>query len=223
MSSEGIPDREIPVPKSIRAVIGALVGAMTLSGFILFFVLLAIYNLCNWTAIFASMIWLLLVSLIVGGLIKSKERKQFATDILGSFSRKEFVRAIRLENGETAFQYGFKMFGRWFLYFAVAVRKIESVEWSAGQASHHAVRDLGDWSVAVWYDHDDPVKSQHARSYKSRRPDQELFIVGMSGKKETTAALGHALLELLRDAGANFSQGENDCSFVRQLSGGSGR
>ena len=223
MSHASVPVWEFPVPKTIRAVIGSFVGAMFLSVFILFSVLLAIYNLCTWTAIIPSMIWLLLVGLIAGNLIKSKERKQFAIDVLGSFSRKEFIRAIATENGETTFQYGFKMFGKWFLYFAVAVRKIEAIEWNTGQASHFAGKDMDDWHVVVWYDHDDPAKSQQARSYKSKKPDQELFIVGMSGKKETTGAFGHALLGLLRDAGADFSQGENGCSFVRQLPGGSGR
>lgn len=223
MSHTSVPVQELPVPKSIRAVIGSFVGAMFLSVFILFSVLLAIYNLCTWTAVIPSTIWLLLVGFVLGSFIKTDGWKKFATDILGGFAREEFIRTIHLGSNEPCLQYGFKMFGQRFPYFTVVVKKIESVEWSTGQASHFAGKDMDDWSVLVWYDHCDPAKSQRARSYNSRKPDQDLYGIVMSGKKETTAVLGHALIDLLRDAGVKFSQGENDNSFVRQLPGGSGR
>jgi len=212
MNDSGVPISELPVPKSKRAVIGAIM----LTAFILFFVFLAIYNLCSWKAIIPSTIWLLLVGLTLGGFIKTEGSKKFATDILGAFSWNEFIRTIRLENGGIDFQYGFRMFGRWFAYFTVAVGKIESFNWSTGQASHLAGRELDDWSVAVWYRHDDLAKSQKALSYKSKKPDQDLFIIGMSGAKVETTALGHSVLNLLRESGASFAQGENDCAYVRE-------
>jgi len=204
MNDSDAPILELPVPKFKRVVIGAIM----LAAFILFFVLLAIYNLCNFTGIIPSTIWLLLVGIVLGGW------KKFTTDILGTFSRKEFIRAIRRDDGKTDFEYGFRLFGRWFSYFTVAVGKIETVKWNTGQASHFAGRELDDWSVAIWYDHDDPVKSQNALSFK--KPDQDLYIIGMSGAKAETAALGQSVLNLLRKSGATFTQGENDCAFVRQ-------
>ena len=211
MNGGDVPISELPVLKVKRAVIGAIM----LTAFILFFVILAIYNLCSWTAIIPSTIWLLLVGLTLGGFIKTEGSKKFATDILGAFSWKEFIRTIRSGNGKTDFQYGFRVFGRWFAYFTVAVEKIETVKWNTGQASHLAGRELDDWSVVVWYDHDDLAKSQKALSYKSKKPDQDLFIIGMSGAKVETAALGHSVLNLLRESGASFAQGENDCTYVR--------
>ena len=210
MNDSGIPILELPVPKLKRAAIGAAM----LTAFILFFVLLAIYNLYSWTAIIPSTIWLLLVGFVLGGFIKTDGWEKFATDILGAFSRKEFIRTIRWENSKTDFQYGFRMFGLRFLYFSIAVERIESIKWNTGQASHMAGRELDDWHVVVWYDHDDPAKSQ--KQHMLKKPDQDLYIIGMSGAKAETAALGNSLLDLLREAGAIFAQGENDCTYVQQ-------
>lgn len=214
MSGSGLTISELPVPKTKRAAIGAVVGMIMLTAFISFFVLLAIYNLCNLTAIIPSTLWLLLVGFVLGGFIKTDGCKRIATDILGAVSRKEFIRTICSENGTTDFQYGFRMFGRWFAYFTVTVEKIETVNWNTGQGSSMAGRDMNDWHVAVWYDHNDPAKSQ--KDHLLKKPDQDLCIIGMSGTKAETAAFGHSVLKLLRESGASFAQGENDCTYARQ-------
>lgn len=216
MDHNFVPILELPVPKTMRAVIGGTICTIMLTTFTLFSVGLAIYNLCNWTAIIPSTIWLLLVGFFFSGLIKTDGCKKITTDILGTFSKKEFIRTISLEKGQTAFQYGFKIFGHWFSYFTVAVETIETVKWDTGQASDMAGRDMNDWHVAVWYDHDDPAKSQKQNTLK--KPDQDLYIVGMSGAKAETAALGFAVVDLLRKTGATFAQGDDDCTFVRRPS-----
>jgi hypothetical protein len=202
------------VPKTKRAAIGAMVGIVMLTAFIVLSVLLAIYNLSDWTAIIPSTIWLLLVGFMLGGFIKTDGCKKITTDILGASSWNEFVRTVRWENGNSELQYGFQIFGRRFSYFTVAVEKIETVNWSTGQASSMAGRDMNDWHVVVWYDHNDPAKSQKDDMLK--KPDQDLCIIGMSGTKAETSALGHSVLDLLRKTGATYTQGENDCTFVRQ-------
>jgi len=212
MNDCGVPILELQVPKFRRVVMGAVL----LMVFILSFVLLAVYNLRSWTAIIPSTLWLLLVGFVVGGFIKTDGWKKFATDILGAFAWREFIRTIRREDGSVDFQYGFWMFGQRFAHFTVVLGNLETVEWSSGQSSHRAGRDMNDWNVVVWYDHDDRAKSQKARSYTSRQPDQDLYIIGMSGPKAETAELGRAVLDLLRQSGATFVQGENDCTFVGQ-------
>lgn len=214
MNDSGASISELPVPKTKRAVIGAMVGIVILTTFIILSVILAIYNLCNWTAIIPSTIWLLLVGFMAGGFIKTEGCKKITTDILGAFSWNEFIRTVRCENGNRELQYGFQIFGRRFSYFTVAVEKIETVNWNTGQASSMAGRDMNDWHVVVWYDHDDPVKSQ--KKHMLKKPNQDLYIIGMSGAKAETAALGLSILDLLRKIGATFTQGENDCTFVRQ-------
>ena len=156
---------ELPVPKSK----GTVLGAVVVTAFILSFSSLAIYNLFNWTGVLPSTLWLLLVGSVVVGTIKSKGLKQSAIELLGVFSLGEFVQAIRLTSGQVEVQFGYQLFGRRFVHFNIAVEKIEHVKWSTGQASHRAGRDVNDWSVAVWYDHGDPVKSERNRKSESER------------------------------------------------------
>jgi hypothetical protein len=214
MNGNDTPILELEVPKPVRVVVGAVVVGIFGTAFLLFFIFLAVYNLSNRMAIIPSAIWLLLVGSVLIGLSKEKGSKQFATEILGAFSRKEFVQTICRENGENEFQYGFRMFGLHFSYFTIAVDKIESVKWNTGQASHFAGRDVGDWHIAVWYDHGDLVKSK--KQHWMKNPDQDLYLIGLEAPKEKTAALGHALLDLLQKSGASLIQGNNDCTFVRQ-------
>ena len=215
MNDNDAPILELTVPKLIRAVIGAVIGAIVLTTFILFFIFMAIYNLFNWMAIIPSVIWLLLVGWVLIGFSKEKSCKQFATEILGAFSLKQFVQTICRENGRNEIQFGYQMFGRRFLYLTIPVDKIDHVNWSTGQATDMAKRDMNDWSVAVWYDHCDPIKSQ--MKAKWRYPDQDIYIVGPLGRKQDITDFGHAFLDFLCKSGASLAQGNNECTFVRQL------
>ena len=210
MSNGAAPVLELPVPKSKRAVLGAIV----LTTFILCFTSLAIYNLFSCVGIVPSMLWLVLVGTVLVGLSKSKGYKQFAIDILGAFSSKEFIQNVRSQDGRNEIQFGYRFFRHRFVYLGIPVEKIEHVHWSVGQLSDRTGRDMNDWSVAVWYDHGDPAKSE--RNRKWHYPDQDVHRVGPTGRKNEIAAFGHLLLDFLRKAGANLMQGENDCTFVRQ-------
>src|ERR1039458_2812396 len=206
--AEQTPVAYLKIPKPRRVVFGAIL----LTGFLLFFVFLAAYNLIHLVAMIPSTLWLLLVGTVFFGSCKERGAKTFLTEILGAFSAKEFTRAIRRDD-QNEIQFGFEMFGRGFLYFKLPVKKIESVNWSTGQATHLAGRDMKDWQVSVWYDHDDLVKSQ--KHQKWRKPDQEIYLVGPTTEKEKTAAFGLTFVELLRKSGATLVQGGNECTFVR--------
>ena len=202
--------QELAVPKQMREV----VGAMMLASFLLFFVSLAVYNLLNCAAIIPSILWLLLVGAVLAGFSREKGARPFAIEILGAFSLKHFVRTIHRETGGTEIQFGYRMFGRCHLYLTIPVEKIEHINWSTGQATHMARRDMNDWSIAIWYEHGDPIKSQKQKG--SLNPDQDVYIVGTPGRKENVAAFGHALLVFLRGSGASLVPGNNECTFVRQ-------
>jgi len=202
---------ELAVPKPV----GAVIGATVLIAFLLSSICLVIYNLLNWMAIIPSIIWLLLVGTVLIGLGKSTGHKQFATEILGAFSFKQFVQTIRRENSQNEIQFGYQMFGYRFLYLTVPVEKIDHVHWSTGQASHMAKRDMNDWSVAIWYEHGDPVKSP--KQHWMRHPDQEDYIVGPQGRKREIENFGRTFVEFLQKSGAILVQGENECTFVRQI------
>jgi hypothetical protein len=213
--NDGTPNLELAVPQSVREVVGTLIGAIVVTAFLLFFIFLGIYNLFNGIAIIPSLIWLLLVGSVLIGFCKEKGSKQFATEILGAFSLKQFVQTICRENGQNEIQFGYWMFGHRFLYLTVPAEKIDHVNWHTGQASHMAKRDVNDWSVAIWYEHGDPIKSQ--KEHWRKNPDQEVYIVGHSGRKQEIETFGLALVEFLRKSGATLVQGENGCTFVRQL------
>jgi len=51
-----------------------------------------------------------------------------------------------------------------------------------------------------------------------RPPGQDLCLVGSSAPKAVTAAFGLALVEFLRQAGANLVAGTDDCHFERRTS-----
>jgi hypothetical protein len=204
------PLPELAVPQPVRAVI----GAFALTGFILFFVLLAVENLLNWAAVIPSLIWLSLVSAVLFGFCKERGISQVLTEILGAFARKQFARAIPHDGGQSEIQFGYRILGYQRLHLAIPLDKIKSVNWSTGQATHMAGRDMNDWSVALWYDHDDPARSEEKKGL--RKPDQEVYIVGPTGKKENTAAFGRSFVDYLRESGASLVAGDDDCTFVRR-------
>lgn len=210
MNRGAAPILELPVPKSRLAVFGAAIA----TAFVLFFTSLALHNLWDWTAILPSTLWLLLVSAVVVDLIRSKGIKQFVVETLNVFSFREFVWTIPRVNGQNEIQFGYQLFGRRFVHLRIAAEKIEHVEWSTGQASHQVGRDMNDWSVAVWYDHGDPARSEGNKGW--RFADQEIHIVGPPRSKKEVVAFGQSFLNFLRQSGANLVQGENDCKFVRQ-------
>lgn len=200
------------VPKSL----GMVIGAVVLTAFLTFFVLLAIYNLLNLAAIVSSILWLLLVAAAIFGFCKEKGIRQTAIEILGAFAVKEFIWSVKGESNCRKILFGYKFCGKRFVYREISVPKIESVSWSTGQASSLAGRDVNDWSVAIWSDHDDSERSQRRRKLKYRKPDQDICIVGPTGRKEDAAAFGLKLVEFLRESGAQLLPGDNDSSFFRK-------
>lgn len=164
----------------------------------------------NWMAIISSCIWLGLVLLIVYAACKEYGIVEFLKNILGAFAYKHFIE----NEQEGEIRIGFLFFGMSFFYIKLPVEKVASVEWHAGQGTHFAGRDMNDWSVALWYDHDDPKKSEDRKSWKYA--DQEVHIVGPSGKKEITAALGDSLVLFLNKAGTKLIPSDDECKFIRK-------
>jgi hypothetical protein len=200
---------ELAIPKPKRVIIGPIVLAL----FLVFFIALAIYNLFHAQAIIPSSLWLLLVGSMLFGFCKELGVKQVAINVLGAFSIKESIQTVPRKDGLNEIQFGYRFLMFRFLYLTVPVNKIESVEWSPGQFSCRMGKDMNDWLVSVWYDHDDPVKSQ--LQSKLRHPDQEIYIIGLGGPKAEINIFGRSVLDLLRHSGASLVQGASDCIYVR--------
>ena len=210
--------RELRIPRSFREHMGHVVGACFLALIVVFFSTLAVSHLRNFasTSVFvlvAAALWLLLVALGVGtSLVETGGIGAFVTVILGAFSRNQFVDVIAQASGRRILRHGFRLLGLLPLYYrTVPLDRITHLEWSAGQATSLAGRDMNDWNVTIWYKPEPPVKVRYPGGC---RPEEDLFIVGLCGAKNSTAAFGRDFVEFLVVAGLPMMQGENDCSFV---------
>lgn len=200
------------IPKSLSDTIIEIV----LTVIVAFFTILGVSNLLNHVAIIASSIWLAFVTLSIWSACKyGGGLRKFLINHLAVFSPRHFVESIPRENGPAEIRFGYQLCGLRLFHFRVPVDKIETVGWHTGQTTSMARRDINDWQVTLWLDHDDPVKSQKQQKWHEK-PDQGCYIVGPSGPKKDTESFGLAFLDFLRGAGASLLQGEYDCTFVRK-------
>ena len=109
---------------------------------------------------------------------------------------------VESDGKRVAVRFGVQVFGRRLIQKEVPLKAIESVEWSTGQATSMAGRDMNDWQVCLWFYHSDPEKRERQKHF--RKPDQEIYIIGPSGPKDRTAALGTAFVNFLLASGAEL-------------------
>lgn len=162
--------------------------------------LIALVNLALRAEFIASCIWL---AIMAWGLWSV--RKTVVVDVLGVLG-KHFVQAAPHDDGSVEIRLGFRLVGHTFITFKVPLEKIESVEWQPGQAPNF-------WHVFVWFDHDDPEKSE--RKAGLRKPDQDVYCVGPSSRRRRTEAIGLAFVDFLRQAGATLVRADQDCKYIR--------
>ncbi len=95
------------MPKSRASVIGAIV----LAAFILFFVAVAMHNLFERVALIPSILWLLLVGAVIGGMCKEHGIRRFLIHLLGAYALRRFVWSLPNGNGAAEIQFGYRIFG----------------------------------------------------------------------------------------------------------------
>jgi hypothetical protein len=206
---------EIRMPRTFRVLLNAIMGSCVLVLFVGGASWLAIHNL--WTdrslvSVVPSSLWLMVVAVFVfAGISGAQGVRRAAVCILGVFSLDHFVDINGDEAPDQLFGHGFRCFGRPFYFDKVPLSRVTLVEWSMGQASSHAGRDMDDWSVSVWYK---PTPPHRPRYPFGRRPEEDLFILGLWGPKARIAAFGKCVANLMIAAGLPLVQSEDDCSFV---------
>ena len=171
-----------------------------------------------WLGLAASILWLFLVAQNLWYSCKSAGGlRRYVIDIVAGVYGKLFAEISTAS--PQALELGVYLAGRRFVQQTIPLDSIETVEWSTGQATSMAGRDVNDWHVCLWFDHSDPAKSTKERRIGLRKPDQEICCIGPYGHKNKTAAFGLSVVDFLRAAGADLVNGPTPNSFVRRQAG----
>lgn len=179
------------------------------------FAVLALVDLCSGVALIASSLWLALVTISIWTACRNEGGlRRYLINRVGDLAGQRFVEADPADAQPQHIHFGFQLFGCCFIQKSILLTKIETGEWRTGQATGMAGRDMNDWHISIWLDRDDPALTEKQRA--SLRPDQYIYCVGPSVRKEETEALGLSLVAFLREAGADLIQGETATCFVRQ-------
>jgi hypothetical protein len=197
-----MPSRlEMLIPKSLAEV--AFQFVITLM--VVLFALLAVVNLCVWMAVIPSLIWLFFVVVMIrssaqrdGGLCP------FLANVIGGLLGKQFVEWNPNDFQPQCIRFGFQLLSHRFIQKTVQRDKIESVSWHTGQASGMAGRDVGDWTVWIYFDSGD------------KNSDHRFYGVGPAVRKERAEALGSSLISFLRSAGVDLVQADTPNCYVRR-------
>ena len=185
----------IPVARGDRA------WDLLFSTIVIAFVIIAVWNLYNHTALITSGLWLVIVFVNVWtSCVYDVGMRHFIVNCLAVLSCDRYV---KIAGNKICFS--FRWFGLNFEQRHIALDKIVSVEWNAGQATCLARRDMADWSVCLWYDHDDPSKAVK-RKDRSRKPNQDIYIIGPARRKDITEAFGRKIVQFLGNAGVLLIQ-----------------
>ena len=201
----------------VRQSVGLPVGMTILFSGLIWFSYLAIQNVSRFNTIplksaLASSIWLTLVCVVVGAIIREFGGVwAVATRIAGCYSLNHFV-WIEADNSTSLMSYGFVLFGQRYYLLRVELNGITSVAWHSGQGTQMSGKDCNDWSVSVWFD---PRSSHAPRPRRYGPSSDDLEIIGMAGARASVEAFGLTLVAFLRNAGAKFDPSDDGQKFKR--------
>ncbi len=157
----------------------------------------------------ASALWILLVSVVTGGMLYANGPKQAVVNFLGHFSRKHFAALVPTGEGQGRVGFGFQLFG---LKFYRLLADLAMVDWSSGQGSHFARKDIGDWDVAVW------VSRESIRGTRPPGLGHDAMVVYLAGfchPRSIVESFGRELVEFLQRAGVDLrAEGESGHRFT---------
>ncbi|NUM34634.1 MAG: hypothetical protein HUU50_08825 [Candidatus Brocadiae bacterium] len=175
---------------------------------------LSLNNLYNQVAVLPSFLWLIMiVSILVFGSVE-QGAWAFLTNILGAFAFEHFLEIAETDVNLRKLCFGFRIIGIRVIQKSLDLKNVKMLQWSPGQATSIAGKDMNDWSVVIWFGHDNHT---YENSQKAQlNPDQDLYILGPARAKEITEVLGHEILAFIHRAGINMVQGKDEFTFVNQ-------
>ena len=199
---------EMRIPKSFIGTFSYFIFISIIASFALLGSISAAYNLILFKqmsipTLVVSAIWLLFIFYSIRQSCRDQGGvRQFFINCLGTFAMHQFVEITMQDSSRKVLRFGYQLFAKRFYYLKdVQCDRIKTVNWSLGQATSLAGRDMNDWSVVLWFENDSesplawepPNKALHGISHAVR-------IVGPSRKKYKTEELGNKFIKFLRDA-----------------------
>jgi uncharacterized membrane protein YhaH (DUF805 family) len=209
-SSKALAEMRIPKSWSEALFLAAIHVIVVISS------LAAVFNLLSLRAmplsdLAPSIIWLLLVFLLVGNACRKHGGvRRFTINWIGQFALQHMAEITWPDQGPAVLCCGYDLFQRRFYYFRVRCDGIRSVDWSTGQATSLAGRDMNDWQVALWFDREFVIL--HLDHY-----DCNVFIVGLARRRQETETFGHLFIDFLRKAAIPVAQ--LDAAMLQSLLG----
>jgi hypothetical protein len=176
---------------------------------------LATVNLFLWRSIpvfslVASILWLVFVAFMIRSAIRNAGSiRQFVIEAVSVLARKQFVVAVNRPQG-LAICFCYEFCGRRYHVVEIPAESIESLDWSQGQASSLAGRDMDDWQVYLWYH---PRDRRHPLFPGMRTADPH--VVGPPRAREFTDRFGHEFRLFLKSVGIQLNHTKNETEFWR--------
>lgn len=202
--------RHLEMPISPRSR-GKSIWLCFLTAFVVFFVILAAFDLLREEALIAPILWLSLVGYGIWECIKYEGGfRKCAINIMGVLAGTEFIEIAHSDNQPTEIWFGFQLFGWRHVQRNVSLEKVQTVEWRPGQATAMRGRDMKDWSVALW------IMNDGATETRSWKPGQHVHVFGPARRREDAEIIGLAFVNLLRSAGVPLVRGHEETCFVRE-------
>lgn len=211
MKDEPIVRMELPRPEGNVAGVVALVV-------ISFFVVVAIFNLANYrnfptSASVLSVVFLVPISVglcLMTSDVFTQGLRHFSVERMAPFSPSHFVEVLQRTGDEQVVRFGFILFDRQFIQLQITESEIASVEWSSGQATALAGRDLDDWTATVWYHQKGSKRWITANCYS----DEASHRIGVPAPCGTAAANANELVTYLESSGIAFRQSPDANRFT---------
>ncbi len=194
------------------------------------FSVLNLAGVSNWDPVplVGSVLWLLFIWWIVrDGRKEAAGLGKYLLTVPGNVIGRFFaeIGAFTETDKQPVVRFGFRLLGWKVVQRSIALSKIHAVKWDMGQASGMTGRDMNDWLVFLYYDHDKPAESERRRNWKIKTmpqwthpfPDQDLICVGPAKRKEITEKFALKFVDFLRVAGVRLERSENENRFTRPM------
>jgi len=191
------PD-ELSIPLPRHSLLRNLLGFTILFGFVGFFCTLAARNLLafhtvNFWPLIASALWLLLVAAVLVVFLSDVGPRQLLVDFFANFSNHHFVCCTHAPD-TTLVHFRYTFLGLPVDQLVVGASGITKVDWSTGQASYFARRDVGDWQVCVHFFRRAICRG---RLPSLGNDDRQLYLLGVAAAHVPTDAFGRQLVDFL--------------------------